>query len=309
MKRLLAWLIRTLCLIIRKLLACLLSLDQKLNVPLDSTMHKLSVVRSTELHDMEANEDEKYYAEQYWTHIATYLKSLNCSGQGNYLDLGCGQGRISSRLASWCQAEDGQVTGVDLSPLAIEKATLNAKILKLKNLSYMCTTISDYLKCLPDDSVDGILFLEVIFFLPEFKQILKEIIRVLKKEAFLLASFRSQYFNALHTVNNRLWNSVDMLICERSGRLWGGHIHLNWNTSSEINQLFIEEFRLRLHNLIAIGACSGIKGDPLSGLARPSLLRPEERAHLNRLELAIGHTVPDLGRYMLAMLQKTEWSI
>jgi hypothetical protein len=60
-----------------------------------------------------------------------------------------------------------------------------------------------------------------------------------------------------------------------------------------------------LVTLQGIGVASGIPGDSHDSIARPSMLDDSQRASLMKVELALGESVPDAGRYMLAIGRKT----
>jgi len=72
------------------------------------------------------------------------------------------------------------------------------------------------------------------------------------------------------------------------------------------NDLFVNKYRLELLELRGLGVCSGIPGDPHDSICQPSQLTIEERDKLMELELELGKTVPDAGRYILAVLRKRE---
>ena len=57
--------------------------------------------------------------------------------------------------------------------------------------------------------------------------------------------------------------------------------------------------------MTGVGTLSGIVGDPLSHLVRPSQLDQDEQKHLMKLECAMGKSFPDAGRYILTCSQKT----
>jgi hypothetical protein len=68
--------------------------------------------------------------------------------------------------------------------------------------------------------------------------------------------------------------------------------------------LLIRDHGLDLLELCGIGVCSGIPGDPHDHIVQPSQLDSGEKDHLMRLELELGRSVPDAGRYMLTVARK-----
>ena len=155
-----------------------------------------------------------------------------------------------------------------------------------------------------DASVDVVFFLEVIFFLPNYEAVLTHIVRVLKPGGFLMASFRSQYFDVLFSLKHGMWDSLNVLLNQRGGRLWGKDIFFNWHTADEIAEILENKYALQLLELRGIGCCSGIAGDPFGDIVSPSKLSKSEFDRLMDVELEMGRHVPDAGRYILTIAQK-----
>ncbi len=252
------------------------------------------VIGSTQ-YDMVASPDEPYYQKQYWHWI-----QQNLVKSGDYLDIGCGQGRMSLPLAQW--NIDGKVRGVDFSAKAIQQAEAYAKQAGVKNIEYVCRDVLEYLRQVPDASVDGVFFLEVSFFMPEFKAVLAEAKRVLRPRGTLFASFRSQYFDALCAVKNQFLNNGKMIIEKRQGTIFNSDAVFTWQTSREIHGM-MEELGFTVAELVAIGAVSGIPGDP-HDFVRPSQLSEDEQKTLMNIEIGLAKSVPDGGRYMLCVAEK-----
>ena len=302
--RLLALVIRTLILVTRKLQKLLFDLDNRMDRGFDPDRHRARVLRSARRHDMMSAPDEDYYAEQYWTLIRANLDRLGCNGTGAYLDLGCGQGRLSIPLATWCAGRQGQVVGIDHSELAVEQARRHATAAGVRNLTFEVSDIGTFLRTVEDASIDGILLTEVLYFLPNPLSVLTECVRALKRGGVLVVSVRPQYFLALFLLQEGTFEAIPMLLRERSGRLLGDDLWLNWTIADEIRAQMTGELDLDVVDVCGIGLCTGIEGDPHAQIARPSSLRAEDRATLMRLELALGRTVPDAARYILAVGQK-----
>jgi SAM-dependent methyltransferase len=244
--------------------------------------------------------DEPYYAEQYWRVISPYLKIM--TEDAHCLDLGCSQGRFSLRLAK--RFTQGKVLACDISGPAIIAARRNADKASLRNLEFRVESIERTLQSCATESQDVVMMTEVTFFFPEWQEQMTEIIRVLRPGALLLMSFRSQYFNALCLVRGRLWHNMGMLLEDRCGRIFDAQSEFSWQTSGDIRSLLTCDHRLALLELCGIGSCSGIAADPHDYIVRPSQLDCGEQDHLMKLELELGRSVPDAGRYILAVAQK-----
>jgi 2-polyprenyl-3-methyl-5-hydroxy-6-metoxy-1,4-benzoquinol methylase len=285
----------------RRLVRVLSDIHAKLDNGFDLENHNQSVVRSTSVHNMKNDADEIYYTKQYWHHIEDNLNKLMVSKSGRFLDLGCGQGRLTLPLAEW--TDGARITGVDLSELAIQNANINIPN-SADPIEFLCSDIADYLGNIESNSVDAVFFFEVSFFLPNCEDVLCEIKRVLKADGVLFASFRTRYFNALCCVQDALWSSVEMVINQSTGRLLASETLFNWNSSEELKELLCHKLGLFLCDFRGIGCCSGISGDPHSKIARPSLLNNYEKDQLLKLEDALGLDVPDAGRYIFAVAKK-----
>ncbi|MFA6387269.1 MAG: methyltransferase domain-containing protein [Candidatus Paceibacterota bacterium] len=265
--------------------------------------HQHKIIRSTRNYDMSASLDEHYYQEQYWHWIEKYLNSGKLSKNGRYLDLGCGQGRLSILLAKWCTT-GGKVIGVDFSKEAIGRARRYTDEASLHNIDYYTADILSFLKENDDNSFDGVLLLEVIFYLPNYHLVLEEVKRVLKPGGLLFASFRSQYFNILYNINKRNWNDINTVFKNRIGRLGDGDVYFTWQTSDEIAYIIGKELKFKVLDLCGIGCCSGIEGDPHACIAKPACLNKDKRDVLMKLEIDLANAVPDAGRYILCTAQK-----
>lgn len=259
-----------------------------------------TLVRGSTCYDMVVAPDEPYYGDQYWRVISPFFMLMPEGPQ--CLDLGCSQGRFSLRLAH--RFPHGKVLACDISDTAIAAGRQNADKAGLRNLEFRVESIGQTLQSCGTESQDIVLMTEVTFFYPDWRLQMDEIMRVLRPRALLLMSFRSQYFDALCLVRGRFWHNTGMLLEKRRGHIFDGQLEFSWHTSEEIRALLTCEYGLDILELCGIGTCSGIPGDPHEQMARPSQLDSAEQKQLMRLELEMGRSVPDSGRYILAIAQK-----
>jgi SAM-dependent methyltransferase len=286
-------------LILNKIIAHL----EKYNVRFKSSDFQERMVIDSTSYDMVAEQDEPYYAEQYLKVIQTHLKKLPKNSSA--LDLGCGQGRLTMLLGELFKS--GKVTACDLSKSAIGKAKSYASESKITNIDFRTKPISQLITECENKYFDVILFTEVTFFYPQWRNDFQHIVKLLKPGGILAVSFRSQYFNALYLVRERLWDRKDMLIKNREGNIFGDSSGIfTWQRSDEIRRFIGEHDELELLDFFGIGICSGIIGDPHGQICSPSKLSERERKNLMDIELELGRSVPDAGRYMLAIIQKKE---
>lgn len=304
MRRFLARLLRLGLFSLRKMNTFVASLESRLDSGEDLELHRRRVIRSTQRHDMARHPDEEYYARQYWGWISDHLDSAGTRRNARYLDLGCGQGRLSLKLAQWCAGDGGRVIGVDLSETAVAQARTYAAEAGLANVEYVAEDAATFVRSRADGEFEVVLLTEVVFFHPDFTRLLQETLRVLRPGRLLFVSFRPQYFHALSLVTSRMWQDCGRIVNERAGRILGGESYQTWQTSAEVRQMLEGQYGLELLALVAIGACSGIPGDPHAFLAKPSKLAAEEQENLMMLERSIAPSVPDAGRYMLAVARR-----
>ena len=244
--------------------------------------------------------DELYYAEQYWNVLLPHLSRI--PRDAHVLDLGCSQGRFTIRLGKFFT--QGRIAGCDLSAEAIAQARAYATHDSIGNVDLRVQSIADCLEEFGDKSVDVILLTEVTFFYPKWQQDLPRLIGALKPGGILVISFRPQYFDALCLVRHRMWQNVETVLQVRQGAIFGASTVFTWQTSSEVRSLLVKGHGLEVLELFGIGVCSGIPGDPHDHICQPSQLSDDERMQLMKLELELGKTVPDGGRYILAVARK-----
>ena len=257
-----------------------------------------------EKYDMVMRPDEPYYARQYLHWILPELSSRYDNRKIQILDLGCGQGRLSLPLAGWCASGGGRVTGIDFVSSAIEKARGYAAQRSLSNVTFEQNDLLDFIQKKADGSADAILLIEVTFILPSYREVLAEIFRVLRPKGLAFIAFRSQYYNLLHTIRGRNWDGAKMALEQWEGHLFGGSSWFSWQTPEEIHQL-MDESGLHLLDLRGIGISSGIEGDPLVAIARPSELSPKEQENLMKIECTLAEHYAACCRYILATAEKS----
>ncbi|MDA2936666.1 class I SAM-dependent methyltransferase [Acidobacteria bacterium AH-259-A15] len=269
----------------------------------ERSSHEALVVNTMTKYDMVSRPDEPYYARQYLHWILSELCASYPDRRVKIVDLGCGQGRLSLPLAEWCATRGGQVTGVDFTLAAVERARSYATARGLANVAFQHGDLLVFARAMADGSVDAVLLIEVTFILPSYRQVLREIQRVLRPGGLLFVSFRSQHYNLLHSVRSRRWDGADMVITQREGHIFGGPCWFSWQTPDDICRL-ITESRLHLIKLLGIGICSGIEGDPLAAIVRPSQLLGDEQDRLMQIECAVAKRYAACGRYILAIARR-----
>lgn len=265
------------------------------------SVQTLAMARGMLPHDMAALPNESYYLDQYWHWVLPEIGQRFPDRRANVLDVGCGQGRLALPLAAWLT--QGRVIGVDLIPGVIERAVHHAEERGLTNIQFFCADALEFIRSLPDASVDMAVMTEVTFFMPKYREVIRDIARVLKPGSLFFASFRSQYFDLLQSVRSHDWQSARLVRDAREGHWGGGTTWFSWHTVEDIKQL-LGEAGFTGVKMRGIGIASGIEDDPLSLIAQPSRLEQEEKAQLLDLELSLAEQYAENGRYILATAEK-----
>jgi len=254
------------------------------------------VIASTS-YNMVTSAGENYYREQY----LTLASEIEMSPQ-SILDLGTGHGRIALDLAKMYPL--AHVFGSDLSETAIAFAKEESRRLDITNVSFSVADIASVLSQTPTASIDLIVFTEVALYLENLETQLAQMAESLRKGGFLMASFRSTYFNALLTAKRGAFQDAERIARNNQGRLFAGsNVVFNWHSSAQILDL-LHSLGLVVRLVSGIGVLSGIPGDPHSSFARPWALSDKEAQSLMQAEIALGKQVPDAGRYIFVVAER-----
>jgi SAM-dependent methyltransferase len=267
----------------------------------DPNVDLAHIKRTARLHDMVLHPDEPYYAKQYLHWILRELEKSSPDRNIRILDLACGQGRLSLPMAEW--NSKGKVIGVDFTSDAIKKALQYADEKSAGNLEYVVSDVYDYLKGLGSGSVDVVMCIEALYMISSHKEIVDEINRVLMPGGKVFLGFRSQFYNLLDTIRRRRFEDAGVIAVGEEGHILGSPVWYSWHTGKQIiENLGKAGFKdIRCHG---IGLFSGIEGDPLEHIARPSLLTEKEQEALFEIETDLSRGYADCGRYILAIAVK-----
>lgn len=270
---------------------------------LDQAEQRRQIRQAMLAHDMSADPDELYYLDRYWEWIAARLRSGQVNRSGSFLDAGCGPGRVTIPLAREIAADGGNVSGVDMVHELLEVARRGTAEAGVTNASFIQSDLLEFLATQKDSAYAGVVCLEVAYVIPDVDSFLRELARVLEPGGLLLASFRSRYFLAQLGVVQRDWDLSEAAIGSREGVLPGGsrqNRHYSDEVIAALTQAGFSDIELH-----GIGNSSGIAGDPLAQLVRPSKLEPREVQRLAAVERALGGSHPDTGRYILAAARRS----
>lgn len=249
-------------------------------------------------HDMAHDPDEAYYRDRYWAWIEAQLEHHRADLSGVFLDAGCGPGRLTLPLARLVAPEGGSVVGVDMLGDSLEAARELTAQAGLSNVGLRQADLLEFLAEQEAESFAGALFLEVPYIVFDLAQHLRQLRRVLRPGGVLLTSFRTQQYLALTAILRRDWVLARSVLNERSGYLRGMGWQ-NWHTADDAAAL-LRECGFIDAAFAGVGIGSGIAGDPLALIARPSTLSGAELDELAAVETALAASHPDVGRYLLA---------
>ena len=250
---------------------------------------------------MHQEPNEHHYLDEYFYHIE---KSLPTNGEFetlSILDLGCGQGRFIERFLKLYPSAN--ITGIDISEDAIRYA--NELFVKNRNVEFIVGNYSSHLDSFPNYSFDILIFTEVSFFFPEWKNDFTKILSKLKPNGRLIFSTRSSYFNVLSQISTgNLMDALRISTAEEGNISLTDPMQFSWNSSKELLEFFQNQ-KTRILSISGIGVCSGIKGDPLAKIAVPSELNIYDRNILKNIENTFSTLIPDAGRYILVIASKS----
>lgn len=258
------------------------------------------VVRLMNQYNMVTHPDESYYADQYLRFILPELERRFPDRRTSILDLGCGQGRLSLPLARWCADAGGTVSGLDLTPAAVTLAQQYAAEQNVRNVTFVQGDAARFAREAPDGFADAVLFTEVTFFMPTYREVLEELSRLLKPGGVAFIGFRSQYYYLLQLTWLRNWANASRCLVERGGNIFGDNMWCGWHTVEDI-QLLLPEVGLRVSRLYGVGVLSGTRGDARGAIVRPAVLSPEDQKGMMELECAAAEQYAACGRYILAV--------
>ena len=273
--------------------------DRAIGLGFDEGAHNYLVRRAAAAYDMVDAPDESYYARHYGDFIEEKLISNGLISEARLLDLACGQGRIISELVGR-DLKFKNIIGVDFSDEVLSRARINLYGLSSDaDIKLESSDLLDYVRSVEDKSVDVLLLLEVLYMVPNPELVLSEISRTLTSTGIAFFSVRTDYYYGLSALKQGLFNKLQEFEVATADELFDSGVQLNWTSSEKIFNDFAASYGLIVQGCTAIGSCSGIPGDPLESIVRPSELNSVDRHRLLKLEKFMGDKYPDSGRYLL----------
>lgn len=308
-KLILIWLLIYTQLFLRVSYRIVNSLQNKLKTGEKIGSHEYFIQRTASRYDMTLGDDEKYYAKFYERFIMSELKNNYNFELLEIHDLACGQARTLISLARQKDLKIASYTGVDFNSAAIKTAAKHfSNHSKTKTLTekpkFIQSDVSKFLDTVADGSLKCAILLEALYMMENPDQVLRKVCNKLSKGGILIITFRSDLYYLHQTLGQGLLDNLDVIMNYQQGDILSPGLVLNWTNSRKIQRNLPSSFPLKINRIVGVGVASGIVGDPLAAIVRPSELTNQEQEKLLEVEEVFGARYPDSGRYILTSFSK-----
>jgi 2-polyprenyl-3-methyl-5-hydroxy-6-metoxy-1,4-benzoquinol methylase len=243
-------------------------------------------------HDMYVETSEQFYGDIYMKHIVRFLRKHLPLVNLRALDLGCGHGRISIRLAK----QGFHVVAVEKNQTALRRAVEHAKaegvVIDFRELDILAETrlgTFDLVLAMEPLSVNGCRS-EVEKLIPIVKQNLRQ-------GGIAVFSVHTRYFNVATAIKFRQLVKAKMILDDKDS--------IRWLQPDDLFSL-LNAAGFDSIEIIGIGLVSGMEGEPFSSISNPAEYSNEKSKLLQKIEIEMGlmREVAGCGRYMLALARK-----
>ena len=240
--------------------------------------------------DMVADPAEQFYARLY---LEAVTSAAPAGHHLKILDLGCQAGRLAIPLAR----TGHHVTGVDRSRRWIERCRVHAAEAGVE-INLLCEDVANALTRFSAGAFDLVLATELLYTLPNHREVLGGLARLLAPGGRLVASHRTRYYLLATLVRYRLYPEARRVLAASEGPILG--TYYNWFDAGELERIY-RAAGLRILERRGIGTLSGLGVDGLARLASPARLGAAEREELLALERACGPEYAGQARYLLVV--------
>ncbi len=248
-------------------------------------------------YDMFLNPGERFFARIYLHEIRRALEHAHpeiVEGKRRpleILDAGCQAGRLSVPLAS----AGHRVTGVDTSGLALRRARRHAREAGA-GLQLIRADLGKWLPRTAPASFDAVVCTEVLYLRPNHRELLEELIRVLRPGGFCFISHRPTGYYLAEAVGRGDWKALETILAYKEGTLFGSYY--NWQEREDLERIYAG-LGLTDLRITPVGFLSWL-------VVQPDQLTGPEQEKLLRAELALAEKGTHPGRYLLVSGQKQE---
>lgn len=239
---------------------------------------------------------EQFYGRIYLKFLTEAIESEFRGQRVHILDVGCHTGRLSIPLAQ----AGHEVTGIDSSRFHVRRAEKRARQLGLQ-CRFLKGDGFGYVRHLPDGLFDLVLCTEVLYQIPDFRERMKGLVRILRPGGLLATSHRSRFFYLSRAVRERNFEAARLIRNQSEGSIWNSYF--NWQTPSELQELYrdlgVDSLRMR-----PIGIFSGNGADGMAPLCHLTELTDSERQDFFEIEADDSDEFSLLARYLLLIGRK-----
>jgi SAM-dependent methyltransferase len=234
---------------------------------------------------MHTDDGELFYLGEY----LDVLNPLLVTPQ-RILDIGAQFGRLTIPLV----AAGHDVVATDIDPACVAYLRRHAPHAEVLQEPVTQTMGRSW-----ERSFDMVLCLELLYLLPDWKQVLRGLASSLGPEGKLVASHRTQGYVVHRMLRDRDFDGLDLVLA-------GRHAALNAQTPDDLERAY-GELGLRLDSVTGIGALSGIAVDPFAAVTDPTRLSRAERVRLRGFETdpELNRRFIDSARYLLVVASRT----
>ena len=240
-------------------------------------------------YDMFLNPGERFLARIYLHEITQVLRTHGRPAPLEILDAGCQAGRLAVPLAS----AGHRVTGVDTSAVALNRARRHAEEAGTK-LKLIRADLGQWLPKMPAGSFDAVLCTEVLYLRQNHRELLGELLRLLRPGGLCFISHRPTGYYLAEAVGRKDWQAVETLLTQKEGTLFGSYY--NWQERAELEEIYaglgIADLRVT-----PVGFLSWL-------VTQPDKLTEPEQEKLLQADLALAEQFSHPGRYLLVSGRK-----
>lgn len=241
---------------------------------------------------------EQFYARIYLKYLFEKIDAEFRHQQAKILDLGCHTGRLAIPLARAGHA----VTAIDSSRFHIRRAEEHARKAGVSS-RFLAGDGFKLIRRFPPYSFDLVLSTEVLYQRPDFRELLKNLGRVVRPGGLLATSHRTRFFYLTRAVRIRDFETANFIAHHSEGTLWDSYF--NWQSPRELRELY-ESIGFDLILARPIGSLTGNGGEGMGALCDLGQIEAAEREALFDLEAMDSEEFAPLGRYLFVIGRKRE---
>lgn len=238
-------------------------------------------------HNMHTNKAEQYYFDSYYQHIDNLLKKND-----NVLEIGCAYGRFTFPISE----KVSKITVTDINNKYFKY--IQKRISKSIDIAYREESIEETIKNLPENSFDVILCLELLYYLPNYESLIKEMHRLLKPGGVIITSHRTYGYYIYRFIKEGKYESAKSIINNN-------HKDYNCQTAEELEAIY-SNVGFEVNKIEPIGILSGFGKDPFTKIANSNNFNQNKAECINHLEnnLIAKYLFANNARYLLLIARK-----